>query len=206
MKNTFDFVMDDLIEKYSIEDLEETFTKLNIKNIYVFREISKKEDLEKDFILPKSKILKLKKAYLLKEPSLAHFYKKKELFLVISQSLKNNTVISTSKNIPFLYNPLSDKLIFDEQNARSCFQHKVKVIFNYNLLRDKPLQNKYLKQNLFIVNLLKIHLVDFIFASFAKTKEDLVSRDVLFSLLKNFDLEESFILKILSKGMVDNKW
>jgi hypothetical protein len=50
-----------------------------------------------------------------------------------------------------------------------------------------------------------IHKVDFIFVSFAKEKESLASHVVLFNLLKSFNLEESFILKILSKGVIDNK-
>jgi len=205
MKDSYDFVMSDLIENNSIEELEFIFTKLKLKNIFVFKEIKKKEDLDKEFNLPVSKQINLKKAYLLNDPSLVHFYKKKELCIVKSESLKNNTLISTSKNNSFLYNPLSEKLCFDEQNARSCFKNNIKVVFNCDLLRNPILQNKHLKQTLFIITLLKIHQVDFIFASFAKEKESLVSNVVLFNLLKSFNLEESFILKILSKGVVENK-
>lgn len=205
MKDSYDFVMEDLIENTTIKEIEDIFTKLKIKNIFVFREIKKKEDLDKEFNLPVLKQINLKKAYLLKDPSLVHFYKKKELCLVKSESLKNNTIISTSKNISFLYNPLCEKLCFDEQNARSCYKNNVKVVFNFDILRNNILQNKYLKQTLFIINLLMIHKVDFIFVSFAKEKESLASHVVLFNLLKSFNLEESFILKILSKGVIDNK-
>jgi len=189
--------MDDLIENNSIEDLENIFSNLKIKTLYVFREIKKKEDFNQDFILPKSK-LSLKKAYLLKDPSLFHFYKGKEMIVVESGSLKNNTLISTNKKISFLKNPFSEKLSFDEQNARSCFQNKINVVFEINLLRGIK-KNAYLKQFIFILNLLKIHSVDMVFVSFAKNIDDLVDPLVLFSFLKNFNLQEDTIYRMMSK-------
>ncbi len=201
-KNSFDIVMDDLIENNSLADLESIFSKLNIKTVYVLREVSKKEDFKAPFEIHKSHQVTFKKAYLLKDLSLLHFYKGDDLLLVESGSLKNNTLISTNKNVDFLKDPLSDKLSFDEQNARSCSQNKIKVVFDINKLRGKD-KNQAIKQSSFIINLLKIHSVDMFFVTFAKTKEDLVSiKPILSNLLKNFNLEEATINRFLSKDIL----
>ncbi len=199
----FDFVMDDLIENTSIKELEHIFINLNIKTVYVLRELKKKEDYSIKFILPKTSSNKiiLKKAYLLKDPSLFHLYKEKEILFVESKSLKNNTFISTHKKIKFLKDPLSEKLSFDEQNARSCFQNKIKVVFDINLFRSNN-NKSFLKQAIFIIPLLKKHKVDMIFSSFAKTKEDLVDFNIFSSFLKNFYLEEEIINRFLSKEIL----
>jgi hypothetical protein len=200
----FDFVTDDLIENNSIEVLEYIFLKLNINLVYVLKEIKKKEDFNDGFLLPKtsSKIV-FKKAYLLKDPALFHLYKEKEIVLVESKSLKNNTYISTNKKMNFLKDPISDKLCFDEQNARSCKQNNTKVFFDINLFRSKTLKHQYLKQAIFIIMLLKRHNVDMVFSSFAKTIDDLVDvKLILFNFLKNFNLEESTINRFLSKDIL----
>lgn len=200
MKKSFDFVLDDLIENSSLKDLEKLFSSLKIKNVFVLREINKKEDLSFDFQVPKSSKINFYKAYLLKDPQLFHLYNKKEIVLVNSGSLKNNSVISNHKKIFFLKDPFSKKLCFDEQNARSCYQNKKKVVFNVNLLRDADVN--YLKQFNFIIFLLKLHRVDMVFSSFAKTKEELVDYKILSSFLKNFNLEESIINRFLSKDIL----
>lgn len=199
MKNeTYDVVLEDLIENTSLEELEYIFKNLNVKNVFIAREIKNKEDFKNPFLLPKSKIISFKKVYLLKEPSLLHNYKEQEIVFVESLSLKNNSLISNNKKIGFLKDPISEKLSFDEQNARSCFENKIKVVFNINRFRNQE-KNSSIKQATTIINLLKIHSVDMVFASFAKNKEDLVSIDlVLFNFLKNLNLEESTIKRFLS--------
>lgn len=192
--------MDDLIENNSIKDLEKIFLYLKLKTIYVLREIKKKEDFNLEFILPKTTTnVILKKGYLIKDPSIFHLYKNKEIVLVESKSLQNNTYISTHKKIKFLKDPISDKLSFDEQNARSCSQNKLTVFFNVNLFKSSV---NSLKQANFIISLLKLHKVDMFFATFAKTKEELIDSKVLFSFLKNFDLEETTINRFLSKEVL----
>ena len=200
MKKSFDFVLDDLIENSSLKDLEKLFLSLKIKNVFVLREINKKEDLSFDFQVPKSSKINFYKGYLLKDPQLFHLYNKEEIVLVNSGSLKNNSFISNHKKIFFLKDPFSKKLCFDEQNARSCYQNKKKVVFNINLLRDADIN--YLKQFNFIIFLLKLHRVDMVFSSFAKTKEELIDYKILFSFLKNFNLEESIINRFLSKDIL----
>ncbi len=199
----FDFVSEDLIKNHSFDFLEDVFLKLNISFVYVLKEIKKKEDLIDEITLPQNTSkLTFRKAYLLKDPGLFHFCKDKEMVLVESKSLKNNTYISTNKKIHFLKDPLSDKLCFDEQNARSCKQSNTKVVFDINLFRSKN-HYQYLKQAVFIIMLLKRHNVDMFFCSFAKKEEDLIDvKSVLVNFLKNFNLDESTINRFLSADIL----
>jgi hypothetical protein len=207
MKKSFDFVMDDLIENYPIDVITDIFNSFKINVVYVLREIKSKKDFNDEFIVPSSpsKNVIYKRAFLLKDPTIYHLYKGNDLILVESKSLKNNTYISTNKKINFLKDPISDKLSFDEQNARSCLHNKIKVVFNFNLLRCNHFRNQSIKQTLFITNILKEHKVDMIFASFAKTTTDLVPRDILFCMLKNYIFEESLINRVLDKDILKNE-
>jgi hypothetical protein len=204
MKKSFDIVFDNVLENNSQKELEEVFKKLDIKTVYVLKEINSKEDLKEDFLIFKSNKINFKKAYFLKNPSLYQYYKEKELVFVESGSLKNNFYISNNKKIKFLTNPLSEKLSFDEQNANSCYENKIKVVFNMNLLRDTSFKNNYLKQFNIIVNFLKIHKVDMVFATFSKNLDDLISNNVLKSLLLNFNLDENILNRFLSEDILYN--
>lgn len=202
MKKTYDLVFDSLLEKYSQKELEDVFEKLKIKNVYVLKEITSKEDLKEEFIIYKSSKINFKKAYFLKTPSLLQFYKEKEPLFVESKSLENNFYISNNKKIKFLADPLSEKLCFDEQNANSCFENKIKVVFNINLLRGVSFRNNYLKQFNMIINFLKIHKVDMVFATFSRDLDDLISNDVLKGLLLNFNLDENILDRFLSQDVL----
>lgn len=191
----FDIVYYDLFEKNKSKDLEEIFTKLSLKKIYVLKNISSKNDL-KEVKLPEFKNIKLELIYKTDNLNLLREIKSNVIFSPKDFSSKLTKCL-INKNINYLYSPLSSTLCFDEQCANLCKQNNIKILFNYNYLRNK-FANKNIKQIKFIIPLIKNKLIDFYFFSFAKEICDLSSKEIIFNFLKEFDMDENFLNKIFN--------
>ena len=203
MQKYFDFVSEKLFEQNSLEDLESIFKSINLKTIYITRLINNKKDFQKSFEIPKSKDKSIifKKAYLFSTVELYKNLKSKtkEVSLILGQTIKSNSAAVNVKNI-ILFDVISDKLAFDEANTRLASKNKVKILFNFNLWRNKN-QSKAIKQSLFIIPLLKNHLVDMLFCSMAEKTDDLLDFIILKGFLQNFDLNENLINRFLTEDI-----
>jgi len=203
MQKYFDFVSEKLFEQNSLEDLESIFKSINLKTIYITRLINNKKDFQKSFEIPKSKNKSIifKKAYLFSNVELYKNLKSKtkEVSLILGQTIKSNSAAVNVKNI-ILFDVISDKLAFDEANTRLASKNKVKILFNFNLWRNKN-QSKAIKQSLFIIPLLKNHLVDMLFCSMAEKTDDLLDFIILKGFLQNFDLNENLINRFLTEDI-----
>ena len=203
MQKYFDFVSEKLFEQNSLEDLESIFKSINLKTIYITRLINNKKDFQKSFEIPKSKNKSIifKKAYLFSNVELYKNLKSKtkEVSLILGQTIKSNSAAVNVKNI-ILFDVISDKLAFDEANTRLASKNKVKILFNFNLWRNKN-QSKAIKQSLFIIPLLKNHLVDMLFCSMAEKTDDLLDFRILKGFLQNFDLNENLINRFLTEDI-----
>ena len=203
MQKYFDFVSEKLFEQNSLEDLESIFKSINLKTIYITRLINNKKDFQKSFEIPKSKDKSIifKKAYLFSTVELYKNLKSKtkEVSLILGQTTKSNSSAVNLKNI-ILFDVISDKLAFDEANARLASKNNVKILFNFNLWRNKN-QSKAIKQSLFIIPLLKNHLVDMLFCSMAEKTDDLLDFIILKGFLQNFDLNENLINRFLTEDI-----
>lgn len=203
MQKYFDFVSEKLFEQNSLEDLESIFKSINLKTIYITRLINNKKDFQKSFEIPKSKDKSIifKKAYLFSTVELYKNLKSKtkEVSLILGQTIKSNSSAVNLKNI-ILFDVISDKLAFDEANARLASKNNVKILFNFNLWRNKN-QSKAIKQSLFIIPLLKNHLVDMLFCSMAEKTDDLLDFIILKGFLQNFDLNENLINRFLTEDI-----
>ncbi len=202
MKKHFDIVSEDLFVNNKVSELNKLFTELDINTVFIVRTIKCREDLIKNFNLPKlkSKVV-YKKAYLFKEISLINNFKENELVLLEGGDAKRNTEVVNNKKTRILFNPIYDKLSFDEQNARVSKQNNIKITFNINQFRDRS-KLKVIKQTIFIINILKQHKVDMLFCSMAKEVNQLIDPLVLESFLLGFDLHDTTIKRFLNKDIL----
>jgi len=198
-----DFVFEEILEKEDLDNLESTFLNLGFKKIYFVREIKNKLDLEQDFIVPstKSKYITYEKAYLFYDISLLPKFRNQEKSIILGYggNLKNNTdILSKERGISILLNPLSDKLAFDTASSNLCKENKIKVGFDLNYIRNKPLNS--IKQLNFIISLLIKERIDLVIGSFARRKEELIDPQIALSFLLNFGIEEQTLERFLGEG------
>jgi hypothetical protein len=202
MQKYFDFVSEKLFDKSDLNVLMKMFLSLKLKTIYVTRIIKNKSDFQNDFNLPIMKSIIFKKAYLFETTELYKKYnlKKDVLCLIQGKSVKQNASVVNLKN-QILFDMFSEKLSFDEENAKQAGINKVKILFNVNDWRNK-FQSRIIKQSLFIIPLLKNNLVDMIFCSMAQNIDELVDFSILRCFLKNFDLNEELITRFLNESIL----
>jgi len=198
-----DFVFEEILEKEGLDNLESTFLDLGIKKVYFVREIKNKLNLERGFVIPptKSKNITYEKAYLFYDISLLPKFKNQEKSIILGygESLKNNTeILSKERGISILLNPLSDKLAFDTASSNLCKDNKIKVGFDLNYIRNKPVSS--IKQLNFIIPLLIKERIDLVVGSFARKKDELIDPKITLSFLLNFKVEEQTSRKILGEG------
>jgi RNase P/RNase MRP subunit p30 len=196
MKKYFDIVSEKLIDNYNFNKLEDLFIEMGYSTVYITRKINNKNDLQLDFHLPKTKKIKLEKAYMFKDVDLFNKYSGDDLVLCKGGDAKQNKLLVSNKKTQFLFDPISSSLSFDEQNSRVCNQKNISIIFDINKVRGNYTLSA-LKQMMFLTRLLKIHMINMHFVSYAKKPEDLIHIKILESLLLNFDLSEDTIGRFL---------
>ena len=184
-------------ELLNIKDIENILFDLNITTAYVCKIIRRKEDL-REFNLPKTKKIILKKAYLLDDCSIVSSIKEKDcLILLDGGDLKKNTLAISNKSQASLFNPIGTELCFDQGLAEIAKQNNKTVYFNINEIRTN--QYRAIKQMNFIINLLKQKNIDIKFVTMAKRTNELIDERILESFLINFNLEKEISIKILNK-------
>ncbi|MDD3177954.1 MAG: hypothetical protein PHR26_00370 [Candidatus ainarchaeum sp.] len=202
----FDIVYKDLIDSSNPKELENIFLKLGFNKIFVIVPIVSKKDIILNPDFSSFKKISLEYIYLIEDISILKDLDKKIILFNPNFSKSNKlTKFLINKNIKYLYNPLSDSLIFDEQCSNLCKINNIKVVFNYNSFRSKNFQ-KNIKQAQFIILLLKQKLINMYFCSFAKDLNSLCSKQVLFNFLKEFNLDQDILNNILDYNKFVEKY
>lgn len=191
----YDIVDVELFNNYDLNELKNIFNKLNINKIFITKLIKTKEDInnfKKLNLSTKSSNLVFEKIFLLEDLRFISFLKKENIFVCpkdineLNRSLKN-------KNIIGVYNPIFDKLCFDEGACNLCKINNIKIIVNLNSFKYNTY--KTIKQYTFIFNILQMHKIDIMFGSFAKEIKELIDPKISRSFLKNFNFEEDILNK-----------
>lgn len=200
MTKYIDVVSEKLFENNKSEDVEEVFKLLSINKVYVVKEINKKEDLEKPFVLPTSKEVVYKKAFLVNNLNLN--ISKKELVVGNGGDVTNISKVLLSKNLNHLFNPFSEKLVFDEGSVNLAKEKHKKIIININYYKkEKATSSKIIKQTPFILKTCMKKQVDFVFCSYAKNIKELVDPAITINFLKIFKVPETLSKRLLQEDL-----
>lgn len=198
MNKFIDVVSEKLFENNSLLEIEDVFKSFSIDTVYVVREVTKKEDFNK-FNLPSSKEITYKKIFLLKNINDA-VSKTKEIVIGHGGDVSNISKVLLSKQIKHLFNPFSEKLVFDEGSANIAKQNSKKIIININDYRNNlALRSKIIKQTPFVLEMCMKKKVDFVYCSYAKRIEDVVDPVIIINFLKTFNVPETLSKRILTE-------
>lgn len=177
----FDVIDFDFFKEKNSLDI---FNFLNIDTLYICKEIKTKEDFL--FSLPEIKGVVLKKAYLLTDLKYIKHIDNNALFLFKGGTIKNNSLVLSSKQNIHLFNPVGEELCFDEGFCEIAKQNNKLIFFDINEIKRN--QYKAIKQLSFIIPLLLSKNIEMRFVSFAKTKDMLFDFKILECFLKNFNI------------------